>query len=379
MPRPPVSPDSPESPDIPESPDVPVTSAPVAPRAVPRTVPPPVPRAVPPSVPRAVPPSVPRAAGPVAVLVVTWNSAAVLPDFLASLPAGMAGVDWRLVVADNDSADDTVAVLRSLAPDAVVVQTGRNAGYAAGVNAALAATAGWEGGVRAAMVCNPDVRMREGCAKALVEALDAPLPDGTRVGISVPLLYERDGTVVRSLRREPGVVRAFGEAVLGNRRAGRFRHLGELVTDPAAYAVPTRADWATGALMALSAGLLAACGDWDESFFLYSEETEYCLRARDAGFVTQLRPEASAVHLGGDSRVSPFLWTLLVLNRVRLHRRRHGRAATAAFWAAVLLRESSRAALGRAPSRAAVAALLSPAKLRERPGPAPRAALPGTS
>ena len=39
--------------------------------------------------------------GPVAVLVVTWNSARVLPAFLASLPEGMAGLDWRLVVADN--------------------------------------------------------------------------------------------------------------------------------------------------------------------------------------------------------------------------------------------------------------------------------------
>jgi N-acetylglucosaminyl-diphospho-decaprenol L-rhamnosyltransferase len=114
---------------------------------------------------------------PVAVLVVTWNSAGVLSEFLASLPGGMAGTDWRLVVADNDSADDTVAVLRELAPDAVVVQTGRNAGYAAGINAALAATAGWAGGIRAALVCNPDVRMRQGldAASELVHRLFDPL------------------------------------------------------------------------------------------------------------------------------------------------------------------------------------------------------------
>lgn len=62
--------------------------------------------------------------GPVAVIVVTWNSARVLPEFLASLPEGMAGLDWRLVVADNDSADGTVDLIRSLAPDATVVQTG---------------------------------------------------------------------------------------------------------------------------------------------------------------------------------------------------------------------------------------------------------------
>ncbi|MGW0205801.1 glycosyltransferase family 2 protein [Streptomyces sp. NPDC003233] len=296
----------------------------------------------------------------VAVIVVTWNSASVLPGFLAALGEGMAGLDWRLVVADNDSADDTVEVLQALAPDATVVQTGRNAGFAAGINAALDAA----GEYRVALICNPDIRMRQGCAERLVESL------GDGVGIAVPLLYEegRD-TPHYSLRRESSVLRALGEAVIGNRRAGRFPRLSELVTDPAAYRRPTRADWATGALMAVSADCLAACGPWDESFFLYSEETEYCLRARDLGYVTQLEPKAEAVHLGGDSQVSPRLWTLLTLNRVRLYGRRHGAVATACFRGAVFLRETSRALLGRKASRAAATALLRPGVLQVMPGP----------
>ncbi|MFF2569937.1 glycosyltransferase family 2 protein [Streptomyces sp. NPDC058084] len=296
--------------------------------------------------------------GPVAVLVVTWNSAEVLPGFLDSLPAGMKGLDWRLVVADNASSDDTVAVVRALAPEATVVETGRNGGYAFGVNAALRAAGAWEDGYRAVLICNPDIRMAEGCAATLVEALGTPLPDGSAVGISVPLLYEEDGTLIHSLRRESSLSRALGEAVVGNRRAGRFPRLSELVTAPAAYAAATTADWATGALMALSRECVAACGPWDESFFLYSEETEYCLRAGDRGLRTRLEPAARATHLGGESRVSPRLWSLLVVNRVRLYRRRHGLAAAVAFRGAVLLRELSRAALGREPARAAVAALL---------------------
>ncbi|GGV09771.1 glycosyl transferase family 2 [Streptomyces filipinensis] len=296
----------------------------------------------------------------VAVIVVTWNSASVLPGFLAALPVGMAGLDWRLVVADNDSADDTVEVLGTLAPDATVVQTGRNAGYAAGINAALTAAGPYD----AVVICNPDIRMRRGCARRLLDSL------GDGVGIAVPLLYEEGrATPHYSLRRESSVSRALGEAVIGNRRAGRFPRLSELVTDPVAYQRPTRADWATGALMAVSADCLAACGPWDESFFLYSEETEYCLRARDLGYATQLEPTAEAVHLGGDSQVSPRLWTLLTLNRVRLYGRRHGSVATACFRGAVFLREASRAALGRRASRAAAAALSRPGALRVTPGP----------
>ncbi|SEM33733.1 glycosyltransferase family 2 protein [Streptacidiphilus jiangxiensis] len=318
----------------------------------------------------AVPVAAPAGAvgGQVVVIAVTWNSAAVLPGFLASLAEGMDGVDdWRVVVADNASADDTVAVLHELAPDAQVVQTGRNAGYAAGINAALAACD--RATTRAVLISNPDVRMRPGCARTLVEALDTPQPDGSRTGIAVPVLLEEDGSVFPSLRREASVATAFGEAVLGNRRAGRFPRWGEMITDPAAYTRPTRADWAGGALMVMSQSCLDACGPWDESFFLYSEETEYCLRARDRGYVTCLAPAAAAVHLGGDSRVSPRLFTLLTLNRVRLYRLRHGAAATTAFRAAVLLRELSRAALGREASRAAARALLSSRRLAEKPGP----------
>jgi len=166
-----------------------------------------------------------------------------------------------------------------------------------------------------------------------------------------------DGTPAKSLRRTPTVLRALGEAVLGE-RAGRYPSLGETVVDPAAYRRRGVTDWATGAAMLISADCARACGPWDESFFLYSEETDFALRAGDLGFATAFVPGAEVTHLGGESRVSPALWSLLVVNRVRLYRKRHSAAATAAFWAAVFLRESSRAMLGHRRSRRAVGALL---------------------
>lgn len=300
----------------------------------------------------------------VVIVVVTWNSAGVLPGLLDSLQHGMAGLDWRLVIADNASDDDTAELVRDRMPSAAVLQTGRNAGYAAAINLALAHIDAQIPGVRAVLVCNPDVRMQPGCAAALVAGLNEP---GT--GVTAPLLHDRHGQTIRSLRREPTIGRILGEAVLGARRSGRFARFGELVAEPAAYQSASKADWALGCLLAVSTDCLRACGRWDESFFLYSEETEFALRARDLGFATRLAPAAEATHLEGASKDSPRLWTLLTLNRVRLYRQRHGRAATAAFWAAVLLRELSRAALGRAVNRAAALALLSPKRLRAMPGP----------
>ena len=104
------------------------------------------------------------------------------------------------------------------------------------------------------------------------------------------------------------------------------------------------------------------------AYFLYSEEADFDLRARDAGFATVYEPSAGAVHLEGDSGTSPQLWALLQLNRVRHFRRRHALAPAAAFWFATVLREVSRAILGKAQSRRALAALLSIRRLQAMPG-----------
>ena len=292
----------------------------------------------------------------VSAVVVTWNSADVLAGLLGSLRAGFEGVDWRLAVVDNASADATVALAEDwLRHDGSgvagrVLQTGRNAGYAAAINAALAT----DEPSAATLVLNPDIRLAPGCVRAMLEILAADAQP--RTGIVVPRIRDAHGALYRSLRREPSLPRALGEAVLG-RHAARVG-LGETVGDEAAYQATTTVDWATGAVMLIGGDCRAACGPWDESFFLYSEETEFALRAKDRGYATRLAPEAEAVHLGGESRTSGRLWALLTVNRVRLYRRRHAWPMAALFWLAVLLREAPRAALGRAPNRTAVAALL---------------------
>ncbi|MFC0506209.1 glycosyltransferase [Micromonospora costi] len=296
----------------------------------------------------------------IAVVVVTYNSAPLLADLIASLGPGLDGLDWHLVCADNASADGTVETLRRLAPTATIVRMGRNAGYAAGINAGVAA-AGPHGAV---LVLNPDVRLGAGCGRELLAALRTP---GT--GIAVPRLVDGDGGLIFTMRREPSILRVLGDALLGAERAGRYPALGEVVTDHTRYASGAVTAWAEGSTLLVSAECWRRCAPWEESFFLYSEETDFALRARDAGFVTRFTPAARAVHLEGDSRRSPGLWALLTLNRVRLYRRRHGRLATAGFWAALLLRELSRALLRKRPSQAAVRALVSPARLRETPGP----------
>lgn len=296
----------------------------------------------------------------VAVVAVTHNSADVLPGLISSLDAGMAGTSWHVVVVDNDSADGSADLAQRLQPRACVVRTGRNGGYAAGINAGVAAARDHD----AILVLNPDVRLRPGCAATLAAALERP-----GAGIAAPHLEDGAGRLIHSIRREPTLVRTMADAVLGAARAGRRGRLGEVATDPAAYLTAHEIDWAEGSTLMISRNCWEAVGPWDESFFLYSEETDFALRARDAGYAVVYVPEARAVHLEGGSSGSTALWPLLVANRWRLYRKRHGPVPSAAFWAALVLREGSRAARGGHANRAALRILLRPARLRERPGP----------
>jgi GT2 family glycosyltransferase len=171
-----------------------------------------------------------------------------------------------------------------------------------------------------------------------------------------------------SLRRAPTVTRAFAEALLGGRLASRVG-LGELIMEHEPHERPGPASWATGAAMLISTRAAAEIGPWDESFLLYGEETEYALRAADRGWALWYEPEAVMMHVGGTQTVTNAdLFALLVVNRVRLFRARHGRMRSLTYQAAVVLGELVRAAAGRPTAAAALRSLLLPShRMRELP------------
>ncbi|MGW5050973.1 glycosyltransferase [Actinokineospora sp. NPDC004072] len=291
---------------------------------------------------------------PVAVVIVTYNSAEVIGDCLAALPAALAGVDARVVVVDNASTDGTAERAAAADPAAKVVHRAGNDGFGAGVNAGIRHAEGCD-----VLVLNADVRLSPGSVAVLQRALRP-------AGIAVPKLIDEDGRVHHSLRRAPTSLRTLGEAVLGGARAGRWRHLGETITHPKAYERAGEHDWATGAVWLISRECLDAVGVLEERFLLYSEETDFMLRAGRAGFATRYEPAATAVHLGGESTTSARLWSLVVTNKVRLHRERFGRAAAARMWLAAMADSLIRAARGSARHRQAARSLLA---MRRWPAP----------
>ncbi len=286
-----------------------------------------------------------------AVAIVTYNSGSVLPDLLASLPAGLAGIEHvQVFVVDNDSSDGSADIAERHACRPQVIRTGRNGGYAAGINAA----AGAADANSDLLVLNPDIRLLPGAGGVLLDRLAAD----ASIGVVAPQILGTDGHIARSLRREPSLATAWCDALLGGTLAGRLG-LGEIVADPAVYARAGTVEWATGAVLMVSAWASRLVGSWDESFFLYSEEVDYLRRVREFGLSVEYVPEAKVVHIGGDYQSSPHLSGLMAANRIRDYGRRHGRARSQVFRMGIVVGEAMRAGLGpshRAALRAALAA-----------------------
>lgn len=269
----------------------------------------------------------------VTIVVVLYNSAAELPRLKESLVLGLEGVhDYEMVVVDNASIDGSAEIAKDLWPLAKVVSLSENVGYAAGINCGVA------GGRPDShlLILNPDVEMTRGAICQLVKGLAGP-----GVAIAVPKILEPDGSLAFSLRRDPTLTRAWAMALLGGALAGKLR-VSELVTNPDAYVSPRNVDWATGAALLIGGEYRDVVGPWDESFFLYSEEVEYCQRARKLGLTIRFCPEAVVIHGRGASGRSEELVRLMTSNRNVLYARNHGVLAQCLFRAAARLANGRR-------------------------------------
>ncbi|MDP1794316.1 MAG: glycosyltransferase family 2 protein [Acidimicrobiales bacterium] len=226
----------------------------------------------------------------VAAVIVNYNAGDYLVDCVRSLRAADVA---HIVVADNASSDGSLAALRAVDPDVVVVETGGNFGYGGGVNRGATAV---PAGVDVLLVCNPDLTIDPVAVKTMVAALDAD----PALGIVGPRIDNTDGTLYPSARIVPGPFDAVGHAFFGivkpnNRFTRRYRML------DVDQSVARRVDWISGACFAIRRDLFARLGGFNEDYYMYLEEVDLCTRARAAGAAIGYEPAAQVVHVGGVS------------------------------------------------------------------------------
>ena len=246
--------------------------------------------------------------------MVTYNSANYLPALIDSLRAATKHQSIRLIAVDNQSSDSTLGVL-ALHDDIVIIHSGGNVGYSAGINLGMRSA----GNCDHLLILNPDLTVAPDAIAKMIAATHEP-----RVGAVAPQVIDDNGTLYPSVRNEPSLLRCFFDSIIGPEMCSRLGLPRETDFRPDTYSEPHSIDWATGAALLIPLETARLVGEWNESFFLYSEEVDYCRRIRNQGLCILYEPSAVVVHRVAGSGQSNDLLALMAVNRIRYIEMNHG-------------------------------------------------------
>jgi N-acetylglucosaminyl-diphospho-decaprenol L-rhamnosyltransferase len=157
------------------------------------------------------------------------------------------------------------------------------------------------------------------------------------VGLAAPRIVTADGSLHFSQRHFPSLRSSYAQAVFLHRLMRRTSWTNELERDERAYTHPAAPDWVSGACMMLRRRDLEQLGGFDESFFLYCEDTDLCRRVRNIGLEVRYEPRAVVVHVGGASAPRASLLPTLAVSRVRYAKKHDGPVRAALQRVAVAL------------------------------------------
>ncbi len=219
----------------------------------------------------------------VSAVVVTYDALPWLERCLESV----RGVET--VVVDHGSGDGTPAFVRDRFPEVELVEE-ENLGLAHGWNTGIARTSG-----RYVLLLNADAWLDAGALQALVEFADAH----PRAAVVGPRLRNPDGTLQRSVRGFPTLWRLATEYLFLRKLAPRSQALNAFYAGGFAHDSVREAEFVMGAALLVRRAAIDEVGPADDSFFLFSEETDWCYRFRQAGWQVLFFPGAVATHVYG--------------------------------------------------------------------------------
>ncbi|WP_342078270.1 glycosyltransferase family 2 protein [Yoonia sp. SS1-5] len=211
----------------------------------------------------------------------------------------MAGINGQIIIVDNDSQDGSFEALEKGVADkgwdrVKVVQSGHNGGFGAGNNFGI--QHGLRGGPPPdyVYILNSDAFPDAGAIKILLDHLEA----NPKTGFAGSNIHGPDGDWHCTIFRYPTI----WSELEGAAKTGPITKLFKKHVIPQPLpAGPKEVDWLAGASMMMRYDTLAEIGLFDETFFLYFEETDLCRRAKLAGWPTVYLPDSQVTHIGSVS------------------------------------------------------------------------------
>ncbi len=252
----------------------------------------------------------------VIILLLSHNDWGETIECLASL-AQLTYPNFHIVIVDNASSEPPVAAVRAHYQNVTIIENRENLGYAEGNNVGLRYAL--EQGADYVLVLNNDTAVAPDTLTELVRAAEQE-PEAAFLG---QLVYHFD---------EPTLIQSAGGLAT---RDWRFYHRGQNQPDNQQFREIQPVAWVTGCSILVRCAALDKIGLLDPAFFIYSEEVDWCLRARERGFKVLFVPRAKIWHKGvqRNYRPSPRVTYLSSRNELLLLNKHHaGVAASAKTW-----------------------------------------------
>jgi N-acetylglucosaminyl-diphospho-decaprenol L-rhamnosyltransferase len=243
----------------------------------------------------------------VSVVVVAYNSLPWLERALESVRGE------ETIVVDNGSTDGSAELVRKRFTEVRLIEQ-ENRGMGGGNNTGMRVANG-----RYFLLLNSDAWIVGDGLRRLIEFADAH-PDAAVVG---PRLLNPDGTLQRSVRGFPTPWRLATEYLFLRKLAPRSRLLNSFYAGGFGHDEVREADWLYGACLLVRRDATDSVGLFDEDFFLFSEEVDWCYRFRQAGWKVLFFPRAEVVHVGGASHGGR-MYTENLRGHLRFFAKHHG-------------------------------------------------------
>jgi GT2 family glycosyltransferase len=216
----------------------------------------------------------------------------------------------EVIVVDSGSSDGSLEMVRREFPWARVIANSQNVGFIRGSNQGIEASQG-----RYVLLLNPDTEIVGDALSVMVDYADA----NPQVGALGPQLRYPDGTIQSSRRRFPTLATAFLESTVLQRWLPRHRVLDDYYVRDQSDDDTQEVDWVVGACLLLRREAIAQVGLLDESVFMYSDELDWCRRARSVDWRVVYLPAAQVVHHEGKSSDQAVVARHVHFQRSKIH------------------------------------------------------------
>lgn len=225
----------------------------------------------------------------VSVIIVSYNSGDLLLDCLESLYIHTCNIDFEIIIVDNLSTDETVAIIKTKFPKITIIENTVNMGFGCANNIGYKKAKG-----RNIFFLNPDTVLLNNAVKVLSDYLDKH----SKVGICGGNLFDADFNFIHSHSLfKPSIYTEF-DNLLGNKISLLlgYKNIQNNLTDN-----PIEVAYVTGADMMVKGALVDKFGGFDKDFFMYYEESEFCYRIKKNGYSIMNVPQAKIMHLESKS------------------------------------------------------------------------------